>query len=184
MEARGVREVREAAKEAVKRRKELRLEKEEERMVKEVERKEKERREEQEAMRQGMAIENNNPGDPVGAEVMEAGLVQGGGEGEALEEPPGGGEAVQEPTGGADQAEGSEEEEDVVGLVLQDQAEYARRKEEKEEGILARMPINLLELTAELAVLEGLSERQHMFLIAGVYELCGKSCMHEAENLK
>ena len=64
-----------------------------------------------------------------------------------------------------------------MGQELQGQAEDRRRKEEKEEGILARLPVNLLELTAEMAVMEGLSQRQHMFLIAGVYKLCGKSCM-------
>ena len=166
------------------RRQEMRSEKEEDRRIREMERKEKERREEQEARRDGLAIENSSSGDLVGAEMVVVGQVQGGGKGEAGQEPGGGGEAVQEPVGGDDQAECSDEEEDAVGQVLQEQAVHMRRKEEKEEGILARLPINLLELTAEMAVMEGLSERQHMMMIAAVYELCGKSFMHQAVNMK
>ena len=165
--------MREAAQEAVRRRQEVRSDKEEERRVREVERKEKEQREEQRARREGMAMGNNNTGDLVGAERVEVGLVQGGGEGEAVQKPAGGGEEQQEAAGSL--AEGSDEE-DVVGLLLNEQAVHMMRKE-KEEGILARVPINLLELTAEMAVLEGLSQRQHMFMIAAVYELCGKPAL-------
>ena len=139
-----------------RRRQEKRSEKDVERRIREVKRKEKERREEQQARKDGMAVKNNNTGDIMGAEMVDVGLVQGGGEGEA----------GQGPAGGEEQAHGSEEEEDELGQKLQDQAED--RRKEKEEGILARLPVNLLELTAEMAVMEGLSQRQHIFLIAGV----------------
>ena len=122
-----------------------------------------------------MAIANNNTCDIVGAEMVDIGLVQGGGEGEAGQGPAGGDEAA----GGGEQAHGREEEEDELGQELQDQAVDRRRKEEKEEEILARLSVNLFKLTAEMAVVEGLTERQHMFLIAGVYKLCGKSCMQQ-----
>ena len=163
------RERRELAREVTRRRQERRSDGDEERRIREEERKEKEKREEQEARRQGMDIENNVVS--LEEDVI-LGVVEGVGEGEAVHDPAGG-EGVAAGEGG-EAAAASDEEEDSVGQELEKQAENMRRKEEKEEGILAKMPVNLLELTAELAVSEGLSERQHMFMIAGVYELCGE----------
>ena len=168
----------EAAEEETRGKRRRRSDEEDERRSKEKKRVEHKLREEEEARRYGMDLENNYEEDPVvGSESVVDGHVIGGGDGEVVadgvEEPVGDGDPVgagSDPVGA-----GSDEEEDAAGEYLRVKAAREGRHEEKEEGITAQIPINLLELTAELAVIEGLSERQHLFMIAGVYELCGES---------
>ena len=79
-------ELREMAREVTRRRQERRSDGDKERRIREEERREKEKREEQEARRQGMAHENNNS---EGEDVI-MGVVEGVGEGGAVQEPTGG----------------------------------------------------------------------------------------------
>ena len=98
-----------------RRRQEKRSEKVEERRIREVEWKT-DMKEEQEARRAGMAFENNYTFDPVGAKNVEVGDGE-----QARQGPAGSDEAA---AGGLEQAGGSEEKEDDLGRMLQDQAEY------------------------------------------------------------
>ena len=188
-DAKRKREQMEAAQEETRKKRRRRSDEEDERRSNEKERVEQKKREEMEARSVGMDLENNCQEDPVvGSESVVDGHVVGGGDGEVV------GDGVEEPVGDDDlegagsdgdlegagsdgvlEGAGSDEEEDAAGEFLQGKAARDKRREEKEEGITAQIPINLLELTAELAVMEGLSERQHLFMIAGVYELCGES---------
>ena len=65
--------------------------------------------------------------------------------------------------------------EDDMAKLMEIEFRRARKKKEQEEGIEARIPVNILELTAGLAMLEGISERSHLFMVAAFYIHCGEN---------